>query len=177
MGVVFGCVCMCCLRCVVGCRRCVGGQEMLGIQHLGVSGWFGQTTDKRFEVEVPSTAPETLRVGVSGVWTWLDMVAFSGYTRRRLERTHGGVLNLHTEGFSAFSVFLALCLSFLLSLFLSFSALFLRSLSLLSSLLFSSLLFSSLFSSLLFSLLFSLSNDDNDRSSSRFSLCTHGSDL
>ena len=27
--------------------------------------------------------------------------AFSRYTRRRLERTHGGVLNLHTEGFSA----------------------------------------------------------------------------
>ena len=26
------------------------------------------------------------------------MRAFSGYTRRRLERTHGGVLNLHTEG-------------------------------------------------------------------------------
>ena len=31
----------------------------------------------------------------------LDMRAFSRYTRRRLERTHGGVLNLHTEGFSA----------------------------------------------------------------------------
>ena len=27
--------------------------------------------------------------------------AFSRYTRRRLERTHGGVLNLHTEGWSA----------------------------------------------------------------------------
>ena len=28
----------------------------------------------------------------------LDMRAFSRYTRRRLERTHGGILNLHTEG-------------------------------------------------------------------------------
>ena len=29
----------------------------------------------------------------------LNMRAFSRYTRRRPERTHGGVLNLHTEGF------------------------------------------------------------------------------
>ena len=42
--------------------------------------------------------------------------ASARHTRRRLERTHGGVLNLHTERFSAFSVFLALSLSFLLSL-------------------------------------------------------------
>ena len=95
----------------------------------------------------------------------LDMRAFSRYTRRRLERTHGGVLNLHTEAFFAFSAFLALCLSFLLS--------FSPSPSLLSSLL-SSL---SSFSLLSFSLVFSLSNDDNDHSSSRPSLCTHGSDM
>ena len=57
------------------------------------------------------------------------------------------------------SVFLALSLSFCLSF--------------LSCLL--SLLFSSLFP--LFSLVFPLSNDDNDHSSSRLSLCTHGSDL
>ena len=29
------------------------------------------------------------------------MLSFSRYTRRRLARTHGGVLNLHKEGFSA----------------------------------------------------------------------------
>ena len=69
-----------------------------------------------------------------------NMRAFSGYTRKRLERTHGGVLNLHTEGFPpSLSVllslfFLALSLSsFCLSFFLSL---------ILSSLLFSSLLFS-----------------------------------
>ena len=94
------------------------------------------------------------------------MRAFSRYTRRRLERTHGGVLNLHTEGFSAFSVFLDFCLSFLFSLFSP-------SLSLLSSLLTSL----SSFSLLSLSLVFSLSTDDNDHSSSRLSLCTHGSDL
>ena len=92
----------------------------------------------------------------------LDMRAFSGYTRRRLERTHGGVLNLHTEGLSAFSVFLALSL---LSVCPSFF-------------LFSSLLFSLSLFPLLSSLSsFSLSNDDKDHSSSRLSLCSHGSNL
>ena len=45
--------------------------------------------------------------------------AFSGYTRRRPERAHGGVLNLHTEGFSAFSSLLSSLLSCLLSCLLS----------------------------------------------------------
>ena len=97
----------------------------------------------------------------------LNMRSFSGYTRRRLERTHGRVLNLHTDGFSAFSVFLALslCLSCSLSSFcLSFF---------LSPLLSSPLSFSLP----LLSSLSSLSNNDNDHSSSRLSLCTHGSDL
>ena len=62
----------------------------------------------------------------------LNMLAFSGYTRRRLESTHGG--------FSAFSVFLALSLpSVSPSFFLFFSpllsSLFLSSLSCLLSLL------------------------------------------
>ena len=67
----------------------------------------------------------------------------------RFPGTHGGVLNLHTEGFSTFCVFLAL---FLLSVCPSFS-------------------------SPLFSSLFSVTMTNNDHSSSRFSLCTHGSDL
>ena len=70
----------------------------------------------------------------------LNMRAFSGYTRKRPERTHGGVFNTW-RGFPP---------SLLSSLFSSLS-------SLLSS-------------------LFPLSNDDNDHSSSRLSLCTHGSD-
>ena len=44
------------------------------------------------------------------------MRAFSGYTRRRPERTHGGVLNLHTEGFSAFSSLFSSLFLFILSL-------------------------------------------------------------
>ena len=67
----------------------------------------------------------------------LNMRAFSRNTRRRPDRTHGGVLNAHTEAFSAFSVFLALSLS-LFSVCPSFSSPFL------SSLLFSSLFLSSL---------------------------------
>ena len=70
-----------------------------------------------------------------------------------------GVLNLHMEGFSAFSslvlALLSVCPSF-------------------ASLLFSLLSFS--LPSLVFSL-FSLSNNDNDHSSSRLSRCTHGSNL
>ena len=85
------------------------------------------------------------------------MRAFSGNTRRRPDRTHGGVLNAHTDAFSAFSVFLALSL---LSVCASFSSPF----PLFSSLLSFSLVFS----------LFSLSNDDNDHSSSRaLSLSIH----
>ena len=45
----------------------------------------------------------------------LNMRAFAGYTRRLPERTHGGVLNLHTEGFPP-------SLFFLLSPLLSFSS-------------------------------------------------------
>ena len=96
------------------------------------------------------------------------MRALSGYTRRRLERTHGGVLNLHTEAFSAFS-------SLVLSVFLAlFSSLLFSSL-LFSSLLFSSLLFSSLlFSSLLFSsLLSSLSETMTVITRPVGSLCVH----
>ena len=84
----------------------------------------------------------------------LDTRAFSRYTRKRLERTHGGVFRL-------------LCLSCSLSLSLLLFLCYLLSglLSLLS------------LSPLLLSLVFSLSNDDSDHSSSQLSLCTHGSDL
>ena len=82
-----------------------------------------------------------------------DMRACCRCTRRRPDRTHGGVLNGHT-GVFLFS--LSCSLSFFPSSSLLFSSLLFSSL-LFSSLLFSSLLFSSLlFSSLLFSsLLFS----------------------
>ena len=49
-----------------------------------------------------------------------DMRACCRYTRRRLDRTHGGVLNVHTGGFSLLSLLLSLSLSLLLSLVLSF---------------------------------------------------------
>ena len=73
----------------------------------------------------------------------------------RFRRTHGGVSNLHTEGFSAFSVFLALSL---LSVCPSFC-------------LFSSLLFSFLFLSSLLSVTMSMITRPVG------SLCTHGSDM
>ena len=101
------------------------------------------------------------------------MRAFSGYTRRRPDRSHGGVLNLHTEGF-----FRLLCLScslssICLSLFLSL---------LLSSLLFSLSIFPLLSSlSSLFPLLSSLSTLSETMTMITrpvgLSLCTHGSDL
>ena len=75
---------------------------------------------------------------------------------RRPERTHGGVLNLHTEGFSAFS---SLFSSLLSSLSLVLSSLSLALFPLLSS------------------LFFSLSNNVNDHSSSALSLGTHGSNV
>ena len=66
------------------------------------------------------------------------------YTRRRPDRTHGGVLHLHTGGGGSLLPLLLSCsLSFLLSLFLSSLSLSSLSLSL-------SLPFSSLFSSLPF---------------------------
>ena len=90
-----------------------------------------------------------------------NMRAVCRYTRKRSEPTHGDVSNLHAKrregrrvregGGSLLSLFP--------SLFLSSVVLFLFSLSLLSS------------------SLSSLSNNDNDHSSSRFSLYTHGSDL
>ena len=77
--------------------------------------------------------------------------AFRTYTRRRFEPTHGEGRG-ERGGFS--SLFLVLSSSTIPS-------------------------FSSFVLSLSLSLLFlsSLSNDDNDHSSSRFSLCTHGPDL
>ena len=86
-----------------------------------------------------------------------NMRAFCQYTRKRFEPTHGDFLNLHTVRREA----VLFSLSLVPSLFLLLS-LFRRSLH--------SFSFS-------FSLLFSLSNNDNDHSSSRFSLCTHRSDL
>ena len=80
-------------------------------------------------------------------------------TCARFSGTHGGVLNVHTETFGGEP--------------LSLSPLVLPTFSLPS---FSSL-FSSLLFSIFFSLLFSLRNNDSDHSSSRLSLCTHGSDL
>ena len=75
--------------------------------------------------------------------------SFCWYTRKRFEPTHGDVLNLHTE--RRWEVFFSLSRPFSLSLLLSLLPLLF---------LFSSLLFSSLS-------LFSLSNNDNDHSSSR----------
>ena len=63
---------------------------------------------------VPATGPHVL-----------NMRACCRYTRRRPERTHGGVLNLHTGGggglcLLSFSLFLSLSLFSLLSSLLSF---------------------------------------------------------
>ena len=71
------------------------------------------------------------------------MRAFCTYTRKRFERTHGGVWNLHMECLSLSPLLLSFSRPFF---FLSSLVLFLRSLPLLSSLL--SSLFSLLFSSL-----------------------------
>ena len=90
-----------------------------------------------------------------------------GYTRRRPDRTHGSVLNAHTEVFSAFSSLLSSLFSLLSSLFSLLSSLFsLLSFSSLLLFLSSSLFLSFSLSSLVISL-FSLSNNDNDHSSSR----------
>ena len=85
---------------------------------------FSSQDHGRMSIKIPGKRPHVL-----------NMRAFSGYTWRLPERTHGGVLNLHTEGFPP-------SLFFLLSPLLFFS----------SSLLFSSLVISSL-PSLVFSLL------------------------
>ena len=122
------CVCdVCCgvyvvLWCCVFCWWCVvwcGVVLLCGVVRLGMR----KTPPCAFKTPpcVPGKRPH------------VQHRAFSWYTRRRRDRTHGGVLNAHTEGFSAFSVFLAL----------------------------------SLLSPLFSSLLFSLSNNDNDHSSSR----------
>ena len=95
---------------------------------------------------VPATGPHVL-----------DMRACCRYTRRRPDRTHGGVLNVHTGGFSLLSLLLSLSLSLCcsLSFFLSSSLLLSCLSSYMSlSLFFFSFLFS-LFSFLLY-LLFHL---------------------
>ena len=84
------------------------------------------------------------------------------YTRRRPDRTHGGVLNVHTGRFSLLSLLLSLSLSLLLSLVLSF--------------LFSSLVLSLFFLHVSFSffLLFSLFSFIF---SFIFSFCTHRDEI
>ena len=116
-------MCVLCVVCVVIC--CVGAG--VGVQCVvrGVRGvcflwcvwcvvWCGWACGKpsvcRFKTP-PCVRSRRLRV-----YHVLNMRTFSGYTRRRPERTHGGVLNLHTEGFSAFSSLFSSLLSFSLSL-------------------------------------------------------------
>ena len=84
------------------------------------------------------------------------MRAFSKYTQRRLERTHGGVLNLYTVGVSTFSLFFSI-----------WPLLIFHPLSLSSS------LFRFFFSSLLSSLSATMTMINGQVNS----LCTHGSDF
>ena len=129
----------------------------------------------------------------------LSLLSFSLLSSfSHVEQTHARVSPVHTEAFlSIHTGGPSLSLSFsrpffflssvvlpslslsrslsLLSVFLALSLFVCPSFSLSSSLLFSSLLSFSLPSLVFF--LFSLSNNDNDHSSSRLSLCTHGSNL
>ena len=104
------------LCCCCGCGCCV----VCGLARLGTRKTPPCVGSKRLCVPVQSAS-------VCGGKTPACVVhirPFSGYTRRRPDRTHGDVLNLHTEGFSAFSVFLALSSSLsspLLPPLLSFS--------------------------------------------------------
>ena len=130
-------VCVGCAFCVLvlWCVRCVLVLRVLLVVWCGAA-WHAENLSVcRFKTPpcVPGKRPHVS-----------NMRAFSGYTRKRLERTLGGVLNLHTEGFSAFS-------SLVLSVFLALSSVCL-------SVLLSSLLFSLLFSLALFHLLSSLSS-------------------
>ena len=125
------------LWCCVFCWWC-------GVVRLGMRKTSPCVDSKRLRVCVQDASVCTGKTPACA-----EHAGVSRYTRRRPERTHGGILNLHTEGFSASSSLLSPLLSSLLSCSLP---------------------------SLVFSL-FPLSNDDNDHSSSRLSLCTHGSVL
>ena len=126
-GVVCACVCcgvcvLCVLcgvsvGCVVCCFLCVCVHVVL--VKLGTRKTPLCVRSKRLRVYgqdvsvcVPATGPNVL-----------DIRACCRYTRRRPDRTHGGVLNVHTKGFSSPLLFSCL-VSLLTCLFLFFSSLF-----------------------------------------------------
>ena len=156
--VVYCSVCGVCCVCSVVCWVV---SVVCGVRRVWCVGcvWRGLARGKhpvcRFKTS-PCAGSRRLRVYRQNARMCSTCARFAGTHAGLFETTHGDVLNLHTEGISLSlpspSLFLS---SFLLSLFLrSLPSYFSPSHSLLSS----------------FSL-FSLSNDDNDHSSSWHSLC------
>ena len=113
--------------CVVVCTLCCGVVCSVGGAWCGVVRLAMRKTPSVCRLKTPPCVPGK-RPHV------LNMRAFSGYRRRLPERTHGGVLNLHTEGFPPSLFFLLSPLLFFSSSLLIFSCLFLSSLSCLLSL-------------------------------------------
>ena len=130
-GVLFFCVCVHVVLVKLGMRK----TPCVYVQNASVC-------TVRASPCVPATGPNVL-----------DIRACCRYTRRRPDRTHGGVLNVHTGGFSSPLLFSSLLISSLLVLSFS-SSLLLSCLSSYMSLSLFFLLFS-LFSFLLY-LLFHL---------------------
>ena len=102
------CVCCVYMWCVVLVVRVVCG-ETWHAENPRVYVQNASVCTVRTSPCVPGTGPHVQ-----------DMRACCRYTRRRPDRTHGGVLNVHTGGFSLLSLLLSLSLSLLLSLVLSF---------------------------------------------------------
>ena len=160
------CVVVCTLCCGVVCS--VGGVWCGVVFVLFCVVWCGLACGKPLRVLIENASvcafktPQCVPGKCPHVF---NMRAFSRYTRRRLERTHGGVLNLHTEG-----VFRLLCLSCSLSVFLALA---------LSLLLFLCSLLSCLLSLFFLSPLLSSLSETMTMITRPIglSLCTHGSDL
>ena len=161
-GVVVCCVVMCVgVQCVVSGVCGVSAWCVLCVR-CGVCGvWRGLAREKlpvcRFQTP-PCVPAKRAHVFNMCAWCRHTRRRFEHYTWRRFEPTEplslspslSLVPSFSLPSFSSFSLSLVLFLRSLPSLFFSFS-------------------FSALFSS--------LSNNDNDHSSSGLSLCTHGSDL
>ena len=103
------CVCVVC-TCGVFCWWCVWCVVKLGTRKTPrVYVQNASVCTVRTSPCVPATSPHVQ-----------DMRACCRYTRRRPDRTHGGVLNVHTGEVSLLSLLLSLSLSVALSLVLSF---------------------------------------------------------
>ena len=122
-GVSVGCV-VCCFLCVCTC----GVGEAWHAENPRVYVQNASVCTVRTSPCVPATGPNVL-----------DIRACCRYTRRRPDRTHGGVLNVHTGGFSSPLLFsshffasrslLLLFSSLVLSLFLHVGPFYYRNIS------------------------------------------------